>query len=134
MTRTAAEAVQVDIGGEQLSCYIEDGQVRVRLPFQVDQPRLTELLRNDHYPVASAPGQTDSQGWGHTLDPDDYYPYWVYPDPDPDAGSRFIFAFPPADYKQADDGSHQPFIGPEAKRIISRWYDLLKSAATDARH
>ena len=121
------EYTYVDIGGERVACSLVDGQVRVHLPFSVRQDRLTELLRSDHYPVASAPGETDSQGWGHDLDIDDYYPYWVYPDPDRPGAQ--VFAFPPEDYEVTADGTHRPIIGEKAEREIRRWFDYLRAAA-----
>ena len=121
-----AAVQEVDVGGERLAVSIEDGQVRVRLPFAVDLERLTGLLRRDHYPVASEPGETDSQGWGYEIDLEDYYPYWVFPDPD--RPGCWVFAFPPEDYERAADGTHRPRVGARARREIRRWYDYLQAA------
>jgi len=122
--------MRIDIGGEQLDCSFEDGQVRVHLPFAVDLDRLTGMLRRDHYPVAGEPGETDSQGWGYEIDVEEYYPYWVYPDPE--RPGRSVLAFSPRDYARAG-GTHLPRLGEQTRREVRRWYDYLQAAARDPR-
>lgn len=83
-------------GGERYPCRLEQGQVQVYLPFEVDQSRLGELLRRDGWAVGRREDRVDSQGWGPRLEVDGYYPYWLRSAPG-EGGA--VLAFPPLDYR-----------------------------------
>lgn len=89
----------VEVDGEYLPVTLEQGQVRVELPFDVDFVRLAELLRQEGYFYAHHPERIDAQGWGRPIDYEGYYPFWVWREGTPGAGpTRVIFACPPEDY------------------------------------
>lgn len=115
-TQTARETVPVPAGRPPVSAWarstpdslpmrLHNGQVQVRLPFKVDVVRLSQHLVRSGYRVAYSPPSRDdsqaydpdppgTQSWGAGYDPEGYYPYSIFPDPDaPETGS--VFAFPP---------------------------------------
>lgn len=97
-----SEVRLVEVGGERLRVWIEQGQVRAELPFDVDFQRLARMLREDGYFYAHDPERIDAQGWGARYDAEGYYPYWVFRSREPAAGpgrpARAVFAFPPQEY------------------------------------
>lgn len=113
---------QVDIDGRAYRLWLEDGLVRVRLPYRVDRERLTARLLADGYFVAYDPELEDvpAQGWGPEEDHEDYYPYWL---PEPD-----LLAFVPRDYATADDGSWEPVVGEAAEAELRAWVPYLVAA------
>lgn len=93
----------IEVGGEKLPVWIEQGQVRTVLPFDIDFVRLAQLLKSAGYFYANHPERVDTQGWGPRFDQEGYYPYWVFREglPRPAGGrSRTVFAFPPQEYVQ----------------------------------
>lgn len=117
---------------------IEDGQAKIRLPFFVDEERLTEHLAQDGWAVANGDEESaGSKGWGPDVDLDGYYPCWVFPD---EAKGETTLAFPPRDYRGSSDDritaaigevaiDHQPYFGPQSLDEFSRWLPYLKAAA-----
>lgn len=117
----------IDVDGQRLPAWIEHGQVRVELPFDVDFVRLAHLLQEDGYFYAHHPERVDAQGWGRRLDPEGYYPYWVWRESRrPDGGYRTIFGCPPEDYRWMGEraeatgaGSPEPVRPPGPARAAS---------------
>lgn len=112
--------------GHTYSVELEDEQVRVRLPFEVDLEELAPRLERAGYHLASdedEQGRTLSQGWGKVFDRESNYPYWIYRDED-----GWVFAFPPEDYwvRAGREGPvHIPVIGLRAREEIRRWLPVL---------
>lgn len=112
---------------------IEDGQVRVRLPFVVDRERLQELLEADGWAVAPEDDRLDSQAWGSGHDEDGYYPCWVWPDQEQ---NETILAFPPRDYHATVEGDgeeavmdHEPIFGAKALEEFTQWIGPVEKAS-----
>lgn len=95
----------VEVEGERLPAWIEEGQVRVELPFDVDFVKLAQVLQEKGYFYAHHPERVDSQGWGRRLDYEGYYPYWVLREGAPGLQGpiRAIFACPPEDYRRTGE-------------------------------
>ncbi len=117
---------------------VEGGEVRIRLPFLVDEEILAAQLTEDGWAVAN-PTEDDpgSHGWGAHADIDGYYPCWVFPDAEK---GETLFVFPPKDYRGSSDEritaaigelaiDHRPFLGQQSLEEFSRWLPYLKSAA-----
>lgn len=86
---------------EEYAFTVEDGEVRIRLPFIIDEERLTAQLTEDGWAVAnSAEDAPGSHGWGDNEDIDGYYPCWVFPD---EEKGETHFVFPPKDYRARSD-------------------------------
>lgn len=117
----ALERAHWEIEGESYSARIEDGLVRVRLPYRVDRGALTHRLRDAGFFVAHDPDRehVTTQGWGPEEDHEDYYPYWLLK---PDT-----FAFPPRDYQPTREG-FRPELGPRARAELERWLPYLSAA------
>ncbi|MDI3317343.1 MAG: hypothetical protein QJR14_06990 [Bacillota bacterium] len=122
--------------GARLECRLEDGEVRVRLPFQVDRPLLARLLSERGFAVEPDPqGRSDSQAWGLQFDVEGYYPYRVAPAPDHPAATWF--SFPPPDYREGGrllastevpGGGYEPILGPGTAAEVKRWLPVLLEA------
>lgn len=115
---------------------VEDGQIRVRLPFYVDRDRLQQLLTQEGWAVAPNDEELDSQGWGPDHDEDGYYPCWVWPDREQNAT---VLAFPPRDYHATVEGDadeavmdHEPVFGDKALEEFTQWITTLEDAAQSA--
>ncbi|WP_324669605.1 hypothetical protein [Geochorda subterranea] len=112
--RRRAEPWPVEIDGVTVPVWVEQGQVRIELPFDVDMVRLAQQLKEDGYFYAHHPERVDTQGWGPRFDEEGYYPYWIYREgrAGADAGTRprTIFAFPPQEYVRPglDDRPRRP--------------------------
>lgn len=111
---------------------VEDGQVRVRLPFFVDRDRLQQILEDEGWALAPEDERLDSQAWGPDHDEDGYYPCWVWPDRE---NNQTILAFPPRDYHATVEGSadepvmnHQPVFGQKALEEFSQWIEPIEKA------
>lgn len=136
---TGSDTAGVIVGDrEEYPFTVEGGEVRIRLPFLVDEEALTTLLTQDGWAVANAseddPG---SSGWGTNADIDGYYPCWVFPD---EAKGETLFVFPPKDYRGTSDEritaaigevdiDHRPFLGRQSLEEFARWIPYLKAAA-----
>jgi hypothetical protein len=112
---------------------VEDGDVRIYLPFVVDQERLQELLTEDGWAVDTDDAAPGVQGWGPEHDEEGYYPCWVWPDKE---RNETVFAFPPRDYKASVEGHTgdgamelDPVFGPKALEEFTRWIPTLQEAA-----
>lgn len=123
---------------EEYAFTVEDGEVRIRLPFIIDEERLTAQLTEDGWAVAnSAEDAPGSHGWGDNEDIDGYYPCWVFPD---EEKGETHFVFPPKDYRARSDArisaalgevavEHHPYLGQQSLEEFSRWLPYLKAAA-----
>ncbi len=117
----------VRAGGMSVPVTLASGQVRVHLPFAVDPRALSAQLIREGYALAHEPETPDTQGWGDFFDPEAYYPYWVYPDPE-NAG-RSVFAF----YPNPEDVVHragQPDavrLGERSRHLVERWVPVLQT-------
>ena len=136
---------QVEISGERFPWAIVDGMVQVRLPFRVDRRKLTLALHKEGYHVSNGVEETDAQGWGPDYDAEGYYPYWVFPDEQPE---WTVFSFPPEDYDETPDGTTEaaghdhargaadkddepafrPCLGRLSQEELARWLGQLKAA------
>ncbi|MHB1418682.1 MAG: hypothetical protein ACYCX4_03710 [Bacillota bacterium] len=121
---------KVRAGGSDFNYRIEDGEIRIRLPFLVDLNLLAEFLSNSGYFTSATDGEdmerTGSLGWGVFEDREDYYPYWVYQDSLQPGTS--IFAYPPEDYALAGDlgePTHIPMFGPESLEELEHWLSVI---------
>ena len=154
--RRTSRRVWFEVDGEYLPVCIEQGQVRVELPFDVDFVRLAELLRQEGYFYAHDPERVDAQGWGRQRDYEGYYPYWVWREGTPGVTpTRTLFACPPQEYVRADLeppfpakggtpaagdmeaagelAALEPVIGPATIAEIRRWIPFLRQAMKPAR-
>lgn len=120
-------------GGVPYPYTIEDGQVKVRLPFVVDRERLQELLAQEGWAVAPNDEELDSQAWGPEYDEDGYYPMFVWPDRE---RNETILAYPPKDYHATVEGmadeaimDHDPIFGEKALQEFQQWIGTLEEAA-----
>ncbi|MDI3299095.1 MAG: hypothetical protein QJR08_08010 [Bacillota bacterium] len=121
--------------GGRLECRLEEGEVRVRLPFRVDRPLLARLLSERGFAVELERQGSDTQAWGLQFDVDGYYPYRVSPARD-EPGTTWL-SFPPPDFRQGDrllgstelpgDG-YEPILGPGAAAEAARWLPILLEA------
>lgn len=136
---TGSDTDGVIVGeAEQYSFTIENGQVRIRLPFAVDEEHLINQLTEDGWAVGEGEEGMGSQGWGPAEDLDGYYPCWVFPDA---SMGETVLAFPPKDYHADDLGDHitaatedvaidhRPYFGPQSLKEFTRWLPYLKVAA-----
>lgn len=112
-------------GGTTCEVTLEDGQVRVHLPFAVDSQALSRQLLREGYPLAHEPDTPDTQGWGNGFSPNGYYPYWVYPDPDHEG--RSVFAFNPQPEDVVVHGSAERVdLGERSRGLVVRWVPVLE--------
>lgn len=125
MTEQHASPGRVTVGGTACEVTLADGHVRVHLPFAVDSHRLSRQLVREGYPLAHEPHTPDTQGWGPEFDPNGYYPYWVYPDPD--RPGRSVFAFNPEPEDVVDHGPRGETVnvGQRSANLIRRWVPVL---------
>ncbi|MHB1125617.1 MAG: hypothetical protein ACYC2T_01460 [Bacillota bacterium] len=119
---------KVRAGGSDFNYRIEDGEIRIRLPFPVDLNLLAQFLSSSGYYTSADDGAdlTGSLGWGVFEDREDYYPYWVYSDLSQPGTS--IFAYPPEDYAitgNRGDPTHIPMFGPEALEELEHWLSVI---------
>lgn len=119
---------RVSCGQSTCDVTLNDGQVRVHLPFAVDPQALSRQLLREGFPLAHQPDTPDTQGWGHDFDPNGYYPYWVYPDPD--RAGRSVFAFnPQPDDVVKQNGVEAVALGERSQELIDRWVPVLEGLA-----
>ncbi|HLN63712.1 MAG TPA: hypothetical protein VK464_19495 [Symbiobacteriaceae bacterium] len=127
MQRHAISGPAVSVGSAQYPVTLDDGQVRVHLPFTVDPQALSALLQREGFPLAHQPDTTDTQGWGHDFEGDGYYPYYVYPDPD--APGQYVFAFNPEPEDVVDLGTGRGEtvdLGQRSLAKVERWVPVLE--------
>lgn len=111
--------------GMQLPVTYTDGQLQVHLPFAIDPQRLSEQLLREGYPLAHQPDTPDTQGWGSDFDPNQYYPYWVYPDPG--RPNCYVFAFYPSPEDLVIQGQEENVhLGEHSQNLIARWLPTLQ--------
>lgn len=119
----------VDLGaavGIACPVTLQDGQVRVHLPFSVDPHRLSAQLLREGYALAHEPDTPDTQGWGEDFSPNGYYPYYLFPDPD--APGRSCFAFYPSPEDAVSRGAGDPVgvsLGERSRGTLDRWVPVL---------
>ena len=124
--RQTAPAQQIQIGSTRCAVTLTNGQVQVHLPFAVDPHALSRQLLREGYPLAHEPDTPDTQGWGPDFDPNGYYPYWVYPDPENQ--DQFVFAFNPQPEDVVHRAHGQPdavTLGSRSRKLMDRWVPLL---------
>lgn len=106
---------------------LDDGQVRVHLPYAVDPQALSRLLLREGFPLAHQPDTPDTQGWGHDYEGDGYYPYWVFPDPVHPGCSVFAFNPQPEDVVDHGPGvAESAQLGPRSQKLLRRWLPVLE--------
>lgn len=116
----------VTTGGITCPVTLEDGQVRVHLPFAVDPHRLSAQLEREGYALAHEKDTPDTQGWGDEFSPNGYYPYFLFPDPD--TPGRSCFAFYPNPEDAVNRGTGAPVavaLGERSLRTVERWVPVL---------
>lgn len=127
--------------GEEYDYWMEDGYAHVRLPFDVDERLLRELLVRSGYVAGIHDEGNDSFAWGEELDVEGYYPYWLYPER---SQSSTVFAFPPKDYRTKDvpeivagndnqGEGHVPIFSNETMSEFARWIDIIQRAKKQTR-
>lgn len=112
---------------------VEEGQVRVRLPFVVDRERLQELLTEQGWAVDPDGVELDREAWGPVHDAEGYYPCYVWPDRE---RGETILAYPPRDYHATAEGTadkpvlaYDPVFGTKALQELKQWLGVLEQAA-----
>lgn len=116
----------VAAGGVTCPVTLQDGQVRVHLPFSVDPHRLSAQLLREGYALAHPPDTPDTQGWGDDFSPNGYYPFYVFPDPD--VPNRSCFAFYPNPEDAISRGTGDPvrvLLGERSRQTVERWVPVL---------
>lgn len=116
----------VSAGGITCPVTLQDGQVRVHLPFSVDPHRLSAQLRREGYALAHPPDSPDTQGWGDHFSANGYYPYYIFPDPDGPGSS--VFAFYPNPEDAVSRGTGEPVavsLGERSRQTVERWVPVL---------
>jgi hypothetical protein len=116
----------VTVGDSTLTATLAGGQVRVHLPFAVDQQALSRQLLREGFPLAHQPDTPDTQGWGHDFQENGYYPYWVYPDPEHPSCSVFAFNPQPEDVVDGGDRGERVELGPRSESVVRRWVPILE--------
>jgi len=107
---------------------LEQGQVWVRLPFEVDPQQLSAQLTAEGYALAHQPDTPDTQGWGDDFSPNGYYPYYVFPDPS--APDRSVFAFYPQPEDVVRQGTEEALdLRERSRRTVERWVPVLARLA-----
>jgi hypothetical protein len=104
---------------------VNDGQIRVHLPFAVDSQALSRQLLREGFPLAHQPETTDTQGWGRDWQENGYYPYWVYPDPEHPGCTVFAFTPQPEDVVDGPQGERAE-LGPRSRKLVERWVPVLE--------
>jgi hypothetical protein len=121
----------VTVGNATYPVTLDDGQVRVHLPFAVDPQALSSLLLREGFPLGHQPDTPDTQGWGHDFEGDGYYPYYVYPDPG--APGCYVFAFTPEPEDVVDQGidrGETVDLGERSQAKVERWVPVLERLAS----
>ncbi|HWI63512.1 MAG TPA: hypothetical protein VNT75_16870 [Symbiobacteriaceae bacterium] len=111
---------------EGLQATLVNGQVRIHLPFEVDPQRLSRQLLREGFPLAHQLETTDTQGWGQDFDPNGYYPYWIYPDPEHPGRSVFAFNPQPEDVVDSGGSDERVELGERSARVVRRWVPVLE--------
>lgn len=115
---------------------VAHGQVRIHLPFAVDQEALRSQLKEAGWAVGDDES-VDSQGWGPDTVIDGYYPCWLFTAGGSGGAEESILAFPPKDYQtetpltqQGDDSpvEHRPYFGPHGLEEFVHWLPYLEAA------
>ncbi len=128
-------------GQESYSYEVDDGEVRICLPFGINEETFKENLERDGWSVDRDHDRSESLGWGPQHDAEGYYPYWLRTNPH---NSETILAIPPQDYRipgntmrsetggdveEKQASGHTPIFGSGALHEFEKWLPYVQEAA-----
>lgn len=122
--------------GERFRYQVDDGLVKVWIPWEIEFERLRWMVGEGGWAVARGTDRAGYASWGEVFDVEGYYPQWLAPDPE--RPGHTIFGFAPRDYRTDAPGEvplaappvsvNHPCLGPEGLREFLRWLPYLRQA------
>lgn len=117
---------EINDGDEILDVFLENGEIKVKLPYDIDLQALSKDIAERGYFISTDEwDNSETQSWGEAFDKEGYYPNSIYKE-----RGQWIFTLSPEDYQlvDPDKGEKKPVIGERFKEEFDKWYPIIKKS------